>query len=151
NLELPGSTTSAFTSAEFQTLANYEATFGVRRASLYTRPDAGYGYSTFATQDVSSSTLNGSWNSTGCQVFMYVNCGGGVSITGGTAYPGTIASGTGTTALLTDSSGRTLIATRVYGDGREAMSLNFPQSPSLVHSLQLMHGVVSWATRGVFL
>src|SRR6185436_17036927 len=37
------------------------------------------------------------------------------------------------------------------GDGREAMSLNFAQSPSLEHTLQLFHGVVSWATRGVFL
>ena len=31
------------------------------------------------------------------------------------------------------------------------MSLNFAQSPSLFHTLQLFHGVVSWATRGVFL
>ena len=53
--------------------------------------------------------------------------------------------------LLTDSSGRILAATRAYGDGREAMSLNFAQSPSLFHTLQLFHGVVSWATRGVFL
>ena len=53
--------------------------------------------------------------------------------------------------LLTDSSGRILAATRAYGDGREALSLNFAQSPSLFHTLQLFHGVVSWATRGVFL
>ena len=36
---------SAFSAAEFQTLATYEATFQVRRVSLYTSPDAGYGYS----------------------------------------------------------------------------------------------------------
>ena len=53
--------------------------------------------------------------------------------------------------LLTDSSGRILAATRAYGDGREALSLNFAQAPSLFHTLQLFHGVVSWATRGVFL
>ena len=53
--------------------------------------------------------------------------------------------------LLTDSSGRILAATRAYGDGREALSLNFAQSASLFHTLQLLHGVVSWATRGVFL
>ena len=44
-----------------------------------------------------------------------------------------------------------LAATRAYGDGREALSLNFAQSASLFHTLQLLHGVVSWATRGVFL
>jgi hypothetical protein len=42
NLMLPNGT-SAFTSAEFQTLATYEASFQVRRVSLYTSPDAGYG------------------------------------------------------------------------------------------------------------
>ena len=46
--------TSAFTAAEFQTLTNYEATFQVRRASLYTSPDAGYGYSGSVSQDTST-------------------------------------------------------------------------------------------------
>jgi hypothetical protein len=39
----------------------------------------------------------------------------------------------------------------VYPDGREALSLNFAQSPSLFHTLQLFHGVVTWTTKGVFL
>src|SRR5262245_48818502 len=43
-LPLSGTSTSAFSTGEFQTLASYEGLFQVRRASLYTYPDAGYGY-----------------------------------------------------------------------------------------------------------
>ena len=52
-----GDGTSAFTNAEFETLATYEATFKVRRVSLYTMPDAGYGYSGFSTQDTTALPL----------------------------------------------------------------------------------------------
>ena len=83
-------------------------------------------------------------------MFPYVNCNSGVTISGAFAYRAT-ALDASTLPLLTDSSGRILAATRAYGDGREALSLNFAQSPSLFHTLQLFHGVVSWATRGVFL
>ncbi len=41
---LTGAGASAFTDAEWQALATYEASFGVRRAALYTLPDAGYGF-----------------------------------------------------------------------------------------------------------
>src|SRR4051794_40718020 len=142
--------TSAFSTAEFQTLASYEAQFQVRRGSLYTSPDAGYGYSGSTSQDTSSSPLATQCTTAGRAVFPYVNCNSGVTISGAFAYRAT-ALDASTVALLTDSSGRILAATRAYGDGREAMSLNFAQSPSLFHTLQLFHGVVSWATRGVFL
>ena len=68
-------------------------------------------------------------------------------ISGAFAYRAT-ASDANTVPLLTDSSGRILAATRAYGDGREALSLNFAQSASLFHSMTVLHGVVSWATRG---
>jgi hypothetical protein len=132
--------------AEFQTLATYEATFQVRRASLYTLPDAGYGYSGYTAQ---TATLATSCTTAGRAVFPYANCAS-VSIGGVTAYRAT-AIDAATVPLLTDSSGRILAATRAYGDGREALSLTFAQSASLFHTLQLFHGVVSWATRGVFL
>ena len=124
--------------------------FQVRRVSLYTSPDAGYGYSGSASQDTSSTPLATQCTTAGRSVFPYVNCNNGVTISGAFAYRAT-ALDASTVALLTDSSGRILAATRAYGDGREALSLNFAQAPSLFHTLQLFHGVVSWATRGVFL
>jgi hypothetical protein len=142
--------TSAFSAVEFQTLANYEAAFQVRRASLYTSPDAGYGYSGSTSQDTSATPLSIQCTSAGRAVFPYVNCASGVTISGAFAYRAT-ASDASTVPLLTDASGRILSATRAYGDGREALSLTFAQAASLFHTLQLFHGVVSWVTRGVFL
>jgi hypothetical protein len=140
---------SAFTSAEFQTLATYEGTFQVRRVSLYTFPDSSYGYSGSTALDTSSTPLPTQCTSAGAAALRYVNCGSGVSISGAYAYRATASDST-TVPLLMDSSGLILAATRAYGDGREAMSLNFSQSPSLVHTLQLFASVISWATRGVF-
>src|SRR5215471_2683785 len=80
---------SAFTAAEFQTLANYEAAFQVRRASLYTSPDAGYGYSGSVSQDTSATPLATSCTTAGQGVFPYVNCANGVLISGAFAYRAT--------------------------------------------------------------
>jgi hypothetical protein len=88
NLVLPDGT-SAFTSDEFQTLATYEATFGVRRAALYTWPDAGYGFSGAASQDTSATPLPTQCTAAGRAVFPYVNCGNGVVISGAWSYPAT--------------------------------------------------------------
>ena len=141
--------TSAFTTAEFTTLATYEATFQVRRVSLYTR--TGHGVRVLRLR------LAGH---VGDAARHPVHYGGASRVPlrqlqqrrddqRGVAYRAT-ASDAATIPLLTDSSGRILAATRAYGDGREALSLNFAQSESLFHTLQLLHGVVSWATRGVF-
>ena len=124
NLVLSGGG-SAFSAAEFATLANYEATFQVRRASLYTSPDAGYGYSSSVSQDTQAAPLATQCTTAGRAVFPYVNCSNGVTISGAFAYRAT-PSDAATVPLLTDSSGRALAATRAYGDGREALSLNFP-------------------------
>ena len=81
--------TSAFSTAEFQTLATYEATFQVRRVSLYTSPDAGYGYSGSTSQDTSSTPLATQCTTAGRAVFPYVNCNNGVTISGAFAYRAT--------------------------------------------------------------
>src|SRR4029077_20031366 len=56
-----------------------------------------------------------------------------------------------TTPLLTDAAGNVYAATRVNPDGREAMALTFAQSQTAVDTLELAYGLVSWATRGLFL
>src|SRR5262249_50691762 len=77
NLVLPDGT-SAFTNDEFQTLASYESAFEVRRVSLYTSPDAGYGYSGSMTQDTSTTPLTVQCTTAARSVFPYVNCSAGV-------------------------------------------------------------------------
>jgi hypothetical protein len=59
SMVLPSGGTSAFTAAEFQTLSNYEAQFQVRRVSLYTRPDAGYGYTTASANNSFTMSTTG--------------------------------------------------------------------------------------------
>ena len=143
--------TSAFTTAEFQTLTSYEATFQVRRASLYTSPDAGYGYSGSVSQDTSSTPLATQCTATGrvgLQLHQLHERRVASAAPSRTVRPPRMHR---PFPLLTDSSGRILAATRVYRDGREALSLNFAQSPSLFHTLQLFHGVVTWTTKGLFL
>src|SRR4029078_2414339 len=80
---------SACTTAECQTLANYEAAFQVRRVSLYTSPDAGYGYSGSTSQDTSATPLATTCTTAGRAVFPYVNCSSGVTISGAFAYRAT--------------------------------------------------------------
>ena len=55
-----------------------------------------------------------------------------------------------TTPLLVDASGNVYAATRKYPDGREALALTFGQAPTYVSYLELAYGLVSWATRGLF-
>src|SRR6185312_5387453 len=141
--------TSAFSSSEFQTLADYEAAFQVRRVSLDTSPDASYGYAGSVPQDTSAAPLATRCTRAGRAALRAVNCDNGVAISGAFAYPATPLDGN-TVPLLVDSGGRVLAAIRAYADGREAMSLDFAQSPSLFHTLQLLPSVLSWATRGVF-
>ncbi len=145
-----GQYVSAFADAEWQVLATYEATFKVRRAVLYTSPDASYGFSARDSFSTSTMPLPTQCTARARVIFPYVNCDAGVTISGAWVYPAT-PSDAATIPLLTDSSGRVLAATRAYADGREALVLNYAQATFLLHSLQLLHGVVSWASRGVFL
>ena len=55
-----------------------------------------------------------------------------------------------TIPLLTDDAGNVYAATTTYPDGREALVLTFAQATYVFHTLQLGYGLVSWATRGVF-
>ena len=55
-----------------------------------------------------------------------------------------------TIPLLTDDAGNVYAATTTYPDGREALVLTFAQATYVFHTLQLGYGLVSWATRGLF-
>jgi hypothetical protein len=145
-----GQFVSAFSDAEWQVLATYEATFKVRRAALFTFPEPSYGFSGSASLNTSTMPLATQCTARARVVFPYVNCDAGVTISGAWSYLGTPLDAA-TVPLLTDSSGRVLAATRAYADGREALVLTYAQAPFLVHSLQLLHGLVSWASRGIFL
>ena len=142
---------SAFTDAEWIALTTYEVEFGVRRVSLYTSPNASYG---FADNDVgvnpTTSPISATCTAAGKALFVGTNCANPVVINQGFAYP-TSAADSATTPLLVDASGNVYAATRTYPDGREALALTFGQAPSYLSYLELAYGLVSWATRGLFI
>jgi hypothetical protein len=141
---------SAFTDAEWTALTTYEVEFGVRRVSLYTSPSASYG---FVDNDVgvdpTTSPISATCTAAGKALFIGTNCANPVVISQGYTYPTTAADGA-TVPLLVDASGNVYAATRKYSDGREALALTFGQAPTYVSYLELAYGLVSWATRGLF-
>ena len=141
---------SAFTDAEWIALTTYEVEFGVRRVSLYTSPSPSYGLvDDDVGVDPTMSPISASCTAAGKALFIGTNCANPVVINHGFAYPATALDGA-TTALLADASGKIYAATRRYPDGREALALTFGQAPNYVSYLELAYGLVSWATRGLF-
>jgi hypothetical protein len=145
---LTGGGTSAFTSDEWQVLATYEATFGVRRAALYTLPDAGYGFG--GSVGTASGPVNGHCTPAGQAIFAGANCANPIAIAGAVVYTAVPADAS-TVPLLVDDGGHALAVTRSYPDGREALALTFSQLDGATHTTQLLYGVIRWASRGLFL
>ncbi len=141
---------SAFTDAAWTVLTTYEVEFGVRRVSLYTSPSASYG---FVDDDVgvdpTTSPISATCTAAGKALFIGANCANPIVLSQGFAYP-TAALDGATTPLLVDASGKIYAATRSYPDGREALALTFGQAPTYISYLEVAYGLVSWATRGLF-
>jgi hypothetical protein len=141
---------SAFTDAEWMALASYEARFGVRRAVLYAIPTPAYGLRPTGSFAVRDKPLGAVCTAAGSAVFVGANCAVPIVVTAGQAYSGEPTDAS-TVPLLVDAAGNVYAATRAYADGREALVLTFSQSPTELHTLSLVYGVVSWVTRGLFI
>jgi MYXO-CTERM domain-containing protein len=149
-LETPSG--SAFTTAEWATLQNYEAAFGVRRVSLYTSPSSMYGLTDVGYVDPSKTPVTLTCTPAGSTTFVGTNCQNPIVMTDGWAYPAAVSSTDGSnTPLLVDASGNVYGVIRQYTDGREALALTFAQATYLTPYLQLAYGLVNWATRGLFI
>jgi hypothetical protein len=141
---------SAFTDAEWMTLASYEAQFGVRRASLYTFPADAYGLAPVGDGfDASTKPVTAHCTPAGAALFVGANCAAPFALDDAWVYASQ-ATDASTVPLLVDDAGSVYAATRTYPDGREALALTFSQSPTSLPSLELAYGVVSWVTRGLF-
>src|SRR5205085_4412878 len=132
-------------------LANYEASFGVREAAVYTLPDGGSGLGLATAVDATVTPVAASCTSAGRALFFDVNCDNPVSIGSVWTYPAPVRDAGSTTALLTDASGNALASVQQLPGGREVLELSFGQTKYAAHSLQLLYGVINWVTRGIFL
>ncbi|HSY39891.1 MAG TPA: hypothetical protein VLA79_10195 [Polyangia bacterium] len=142
---------SAFTTDEWTALQNYEAAFNVRRVSLYTSPSAMYDLADNGQIDPTQTPVTLTCTGAAGPVFVGTNCANPIVMTDGWVYPATVTATADTvTPLLVDASGNVYGVVVNYADGREALALTFAQAPYLTPYLQLAYGLVSWATRGLF-
>ena len=142
---------SALTSAEWQALRNYEASFHVREISWYVNPSADQGLNpASASVDTTTSPIDGTLTAAGKTVFPYVNSANPITISQAWAYL-TTPSDPNVTPLLVDKDNHALVSRRLTSDGRETMALTFDSNPNLVHDLVLAHGLVEWLTTGIYL
>ena len=108
--DLGASQGSAFSDAEWMALATYEATFGVRRVSLYTAPTGAYGLTPAEGGiDAAKAPVTVSCTKDGAAIFAGANCALPITIDRGYAYPAQAKDGA-TTPLLVDGAGRTFAA-----------------------------------------
>ncbi|HEX2913331.1 MAG TPA: hypothetical protein VH186_21185 [Chloroflexia bacterium] len=146
---------TAFTDAEWTTLANYETMFGVRQATTYTYPGYpdSYGLSdpTYAYQDTSVTPLQANLTANGKTVFSYLNTSSPITIQYAWTYLATVAPGENVTPLLTTSNGYTIAAIKTYSDGRQNLAITAENNSFLIHSQLLSYGIINWVTKGIFL
>ncbi len=145
-----GACISAVTSDELDALATFERTFGVRQVDAYAYPTPAIGLGT-----PSSSGDFGGMTSTltdaGGAVFPYLV--GPVPIDPSWGYLATPAPGEGETFenLVAAPTGEPLVGAYRRADGREEMVVTVDTNPWTMHSRLLLHGMLRWVTRGVYL
>lgn len=132
----------------------YERAFNVRQVTLYAFPNAAeYG---LVFQSVAPSPLNAALTAEGQAVFSYLRPDVSIPFIDVYGYQAQPEVGADVTTLMQDPAGHTLLAVFRPGDGREHMALTmssfYPAIPrSNIHARLLPYGMITWATRGVFL
>lgn len=153
-----GAYVSAFTAQEWDLLWQYERDFGVRQVSLYTFPGTdpeSYGIE----PTVDGSEVPDGYvvqpTAAGEAIFAYLADGVEIPVRFAYHYPSQLTSGSAATPLLVDGSGNVMAVTHASPDGRERLALTFSNSAFdwsvLLHSQLLGHGLIDWATQGVYL
>jgi hypothetical protein len=147
---------SAFSDAEWEVLAKFERTFGVRQLSDFTAPSPVHGLNVVggANQDGSAGTLTAA----GKAAFPYLK--GPIPISDDSA---TVIEAFGYQATPANAANwQTLVAAPTAGaaylgvythpeDGREEMVMTLASNQYQSHNQALRHGMLTWVTRGVFL
>jgi hypothetical protein len=139
---------TALTAQEWETLAQYERTFGVRRVAWYAfpTPEYGFNWAEWSGDDEVAARLT----TAGRAVFPYVTAPQGVPVQDTWVYHARPLDDS-TRVLLDDEHGHALAAIREHADGRATLALTFDSSQFLLHNMLLSYGVISWVTKGLFI
>lgn len=166
----PGYFPSAMTADQWAMLRQYQQDFGVRSATMYTRPAVTVTEDGFFPLDVSygltsagvvvatdANPVTATFTATGRDVFSYLNVANPIVFKTGNGsdlftYPSTPVSNTTAVPLLLATDGANSMAS-IYTapEGWQNLTISADGNPELTHSLLLGYGVVNWVTKGVFL
>lgn len=144
---------SAFDQTEWNTLWQYEATFGVRQLTSYTYPGGwpdNYGLTLVTYQDTTNAPLTATLTPAGQQIFSYLKPTAPITFRNTWVYLATVNNATTTTPLLTLGS-YAIASINNYTDGRQNLAITAGNNPYLIHSLLLSYGAINWVTKGLFL
>ncbi|RJX75165.1 hypothetical protein DZ860_00300 [Vibrio sinensis] len=155
---------SAFTLEEWKMLHQYEINFNVRESVLSGYPASGPYYKNSYDLDYgmdldtveSRSSFSTTWQipSDNKEIFEYVNRQNAFAVSDYSrmAHPANNSDGPSVTPILTDSeTGKTLVSTIQYPDGREVLLSTITNAWYLVHSQVLAYEFLNYATQGVFI
>jgi hypothetical protein len=130
-------------------LASYLTAFQVRSVCLDAPADSSLGFGTAETVDTSAAPLTLTYTKAGAAVFGWYASAAPVAVAGVAAQVAA-PNDPSLTPLLVDDAGHAAVAVRAFPDGHEVMLLTFDQAPGAAHSRQLLPGVASWVSRGVY-
>lgn len=138
---------SALSLEEWQALADYELTFGVRQVTWYTYPTPQLGFGPPTPLEVGTQPLPLHLTEAGRTLFPYLS---GEPLPLRLAYVYQALPAPDTTPLLVDAHGHALAALARLEDGRENLALTFDGNRHQVHAVALTYGAIQWVTRGLF-
>ncbi|MEA2268168.1 MAG: hypothetical protein QOC64_778 [Solirubrobacteraceae bacterium] len=149
---------SALADSEWTALAKFEQTFGIRQISDSTTPSPAHGLN-FATNTGPQDGNTGQLTATGLQLFPYLKgpvpidnaSPTGVDSFGYQATPATLVAPATFDTLVSGPGGSAYLGIYTHADGREEMVSTVDGNQFQIHNNLLRHGMLSWATRGVYL
>jgi len=142
---------STLTTDEWAALWTFQAAFGIRTVSADTYPTADFGMQ-YVGEDGNPSDAG--YTAAGAAAFPYVNSLNTLPIRNAYTYRAAVDPLDPTTVpVLTESNGNVLGVIHTYPTqgSRQALALTFDAAGYLTHGQVLGYGLVSWATKGLFL
>ena len=140
---------SALEASEWDAINEFERTFGIRQVTAFVYPSPAYGLNS-PTVGSSMAGIVGSLTPAAQPLFGYLK--GQVAFDGNAwGYQATPVNPASFRTFVSGPNGSSLVGAYTHPDGREELVVTVDSNPWMIHSQLLRHGMLSWATRGVYL
>ena len=140
---------SALDASEWDAINEFERTFGIRQVTAFAYPSPAYGLNS-PTVGSSMAGIVGSLTPAAQPFFGYLK--GQVAFDGNAwGYQATPVDPASFRTFVSGPNGSSLVGAYTHPDGREELVVTVDSNPWMIHEQLLRHGMLSWATRGVYL